>query len=91
MVNDLCVTFFFLRRISVLVIPPETSHAKFFLTLVHCCAKFQVKSVRLKAGPNTHDGCGIDGELLHVKGQVCCSLLPQQCQLIGRPAKNPVQ
>ena len=47
--------------------------------------------MRLKAGPNTHDGCGIDGELLHVKGQVRCSLLPQQCQLIGRPAKNPVQ
>ena len=76
----------------MLVIPPETSHAKFFFnSLVHCCAKFQVKSVRLKAGPNTHDGCGIDGELLHVKGQVRCSLLPQQCQLIGRPAKNPVQ
>lgn len=51
----------------------------------------KVKSVRLKAGPNTHDGCGIDGELLHVKGQVRCSLLPQQCRLIGRPAKNPVQ
>uniref|UniRef100_M8BQV1 Sphingoid long-chain bases kinase 1 n=1 Tax=Aegilops tauschii TaxID=37682 RepID=M8BQV1_AEGTA len=29
----------------------------------------KVRSVRLKAGPNTHDGCGIDGELLHVKGQ----------------------
>ncbi|KAM0914065.1 hypothetical protein ACQ4PT_011765 [Festuca glaucescens] len=51
----------------------------------------KVKSVRLKAGPNTHDGCGIDGELLHVKGQVRCSLLPQQCRLIGRPAQNPVQ
>ncbi|XP_062200401.1 sphingoid long-chain bases kinase 1-like [Phragmites australis] len=51
----------------------------------------KVKSVRLKAGPNTHDGCGIDGELLHVKGQVHCSLLPQQCRLIGRPAKKPVQ
>ncbi|TVU32010.1 hypothetical protein EJB05_23726 [Eragrostis curvula] len=50
----------------------------------------KVKSVRLKAAPNTHDGCGIDGELLHVKGQVRCSLLPQQCRLIGRPAKNPV-
>ncbi|XP_037409354.1 sphingoid long-chain bases kinase 1-like [Triticum urartu] len=51
----------------------------------------KVRSVRLKAGPNTHDGCGIDGELLHVKGQVRCSLLPQQSRLIGRPAKNPVQ
>ncbi|KAL6905197.1 hypothetical protein ACP4OV_002798 [Aristida adscensionis] len=51
----------------------------------------KVKSVRLKAGPNTHDGCGIDGELLHVKGQVRCALLPQQCRLIGRPAKNLVQ
>ncbi|KAI5017467.1 hypothetical protein ZWY2020_042355 [Hordeum vulgare] len=51
----------------------------------------KVRSVRLKAGPNTHDGCGIDGELLHVKGQVRCSLLPQQSHLIGRPAKNPVQ
>ncbi|XP_006661959.1 sphingoid long-chain bases kinase 1-like [Oryza brachyantha] len=51
----------------------------------------KVKSVRLKAGPNTHDGCGIDGELLHVKGQVRCSLLPQQCRLIGRPVKNLVQ
>ncbi|CAL9758060.1 unnamed protein product [Musa acuminata subsp. burmannicoides] len=46
----------------------------------------KVKSVKIKPGTSTHNGCGIDGELLHVKGQVICSLLPEQCRLIGRPA-----
>ncbi|XP_072956309.1 sphingoid long-chain bases kinase 1 [Typha angustifolia] len=50
----------------------------------------KVKSVKLRPGTNTHNGCGIDGELLHAKGQVRCSLLPEQCRLIGRPAKNRV-
>ncbi|WOL06258.1 sphingoid long-chain bases kinase 1-like [Canna indica] len=46
----------------------------------------KVKSVKIKPGISTHNGCGIDGELLRVKGQVICSLLPDQCRLIGRPA-----
>ncbi|XP_073002189.1 sphingoid long-chain bases kinase 1-like isoform X1 [Typha latifolia] len=48
----------------------------------------KVKSVKIRAGPNTHHGCGIDGEFLFVKGQVLCSLLPEQCRLIGRPVKD---
>ncbi|XP_010933775.1 sphingoid long-chain bases kinase 1 [Elaeis guineensis] len=48
----------------------------------------KVKSVKLRPGINTHNGCGIDGELLRVKGQVLCSLLPEQCRLIGRPARD---
>lgn len=48
----------------------------------------QVKAVKLRPGINTHNGCGIDGELLRVKGQVLCSLLPEQCRLIGRPARD---
>ncbi|XP_042452058.1 sphingoid long-chain bases kinase 1-like [Zingiber officinale] len=48
----------------------------------------KVKSVKIKPGTGTHNGCGIDGELLRVKGQVMCSLLPTQCRLIGRPAED---
>ncbi|KAL5977921.1 Sphingoid long-chain bases kinase 1 [Asimina triloba] len=44
----------------------------------------KVKSVKVKPGKSTHNGCGIDGELLAVNGQVVCSLLPEQCRLIGR-------
>ncbi|GER37277.1 sphingosine kinase [Striga asiatica] len=44
----------------------------------------KVKSVRIKPGKHTHNGCGIDGELFPVNGQVICSLLPEQCRLIGR-------
>ncbi|GER46307.1 sphingosine kinase [Striga asiatica] len=43
-----------------------------------------VKSVKIKPGKHTHNGCGIDGELFRVNGQVMCSLLPEQCRLIGR-------
>ncbi|XP_068634450.1 sphingoid long-chain bases kinase 1-like [Aristolochia californica] len=50
----------------------------------------KVKSVKLKAGKNTHNGCGIDGELLSMNGQVISSLLPDQCRLIGRAAKEHV-
>ncbi|XP_077248280.1 sphingoid long-chain bases kinase 1-like [Tasmannia lanceolata] len=50
----------------------------------------KVKSVKLKAVKNTHPGCGVDGELLKISGQVITSLLPEQCRLIGRPAINPV-
>lgn len=53
----------------------------------------KVKSVKLKPGKSTHNGCGIDGELFRVTGQVVSSLLPDQCRLIGRPpsssAKGP--
>lgn len=45
----------------------------------------QVKSVKIKPIKNTSNGCGIDGELFPVNGQVISSLLPEQCRLIGRP------
>ncbi|KAL9142516.1 hypothetical protein ABFS82_14G174500 [Erythranthe guttata] len=49
----------------------------------------KVKSVKIKPGKHTHNGCGIDGELFPVNGQVMCSLLPEQCRLIGRsPSSN---
>ncbi|XP_010941093.1 sphingoid long-chain bases kinase 1 isoform X2 [Elaeis guineensis] len=48
----------------------------------------KVKSVRIRPTKNTHNGCGIDGELLRVNGQVMCSLLPNQCRLIGHPARD---
>ncbi|KAG6433424.1 hypothetical protein SASPL_105038 [Salvia splendens] len=44
-----------------------------------------VKSVKIKPGKHTHNGCGIDGELFPVNGQVLCSLLPEQCRLVGNP------
>ncbi|KAL6513415.1 Sphingoid long-chain bases kinase 1 [Orobanche gracilis] len=44
----------------------------------------KVKSVKIKPGKRTHNGCGIDGELFPVNGQVICSLLPEQSRLIGR-------
>ncbi|XP_022864434.1 sphingoid long-chain bases kinase 1 [Olea europaea var. sylvestris] len=49
----------------------------------------KVKSVKIKPGKRTHKGCGIDGELFPVDGQLMCSLLPEQCRLIGRaPGSN---
>ncbi|KAK9093650.1 hypothetical protein Scep_025119 [Stephania cephalantha] len=48
----------------------------------------KVKSVKIKPGKTTQSGCGIDGELLPVNGQVISSLLPEQCRLIGRPPSN---
>lgn len=48
----------------------------------------KVKSVKIKPGKHTHKGCGIDGELFPVTGQVMSSLLPDQCRLIGRPPSN---
>ncbi|KAK1426412.1 hypothetical protein QVD17_15083 [Tagetes erecta] len=48
----------------------------------------KVKSVKLKPGKSTHNGCGIDGELFRISGQVVSSLLPDQCRLIGRPPNN---
>ncbi|CAI0415361.1 unnamed protein product [Linum tenue] len=45
----------------------------------------KVKSVKIKAGKQkSHSGCGIDGELFALNGQVMSSLLPEQCRLIGR-------
>lgn len=44
----------------------------------------KVKSVKIKAVKHTHNGCGIDGELFPLNGQVVSSLLPEQCRLIGR-------
>ena len=55
---------------------------------VHCISAvsvwMQVKSVRIKSGKHTHNGCGIDGELFPLNGQVMSALLPEQCRLIGR-------
>ncbi|WOL05671.1 sphingoid long-chain bases kinase 1-like [Canna indica] len=48
----------------------------------------KVKSVKIKPAAKTNNGCGIDGELLRVDGQAFCSLLPEQCRLIGHPVKN---
>lgn len=48
----------------------------------------KVKSVKVKPGKHTHKCCGIDGELFPVNGQVICSLLPDQCRLIGRTPCN---
>ncbi|RAL53796.1 hypothetical protein DM860_004267 [Cuscuta australis] len=45
----------------------------------------KVKSVKLKPGKRTHNGCGIDGELFAMSGTVISSILPEQCRLIGRP------
>ncbi|KAG1365127.1 putative Sphingoid long-chain bases kinase 1 [Cocos nucifera] len=53
-----------------------------------CVEYVKVKAVKVRSGINTHNGCDIDGELLCVKGQVLCSLLPKQCRLIGRPARD---
>ncbi|KAJ8446359.1 hypothetical protein Cgig2_019252 [Carnegiea gigantea] len=50
----------------------------------------KVKSVKVKPGKHSHDGCGIDGELFPVHGQVITSLLPEQCRLIGRPPNRRV-
>nr|DAD36062.1 TPA_asm: hypothetical protein HUJ06_006702 [Nelumbo nucifera] len=44
----------------------------------------KVKSVKIKPDKTTHNGCGIDGELFPINGQVVSSLLPEQCRLIGR-------
>ncbi|KAL2335783.1 hypothetical protein Fmac_016996 [Flemingia macrophylla] len=44
----------------------------------------KVKSVRIKPGKHTHNGCGIDGELFPLSGQLISSLLPEQCRLLGR-------
>ncbi|XP_020597571.1 sphingoid long-chain bases kinase 1-like isoform X2 [Phalaenopsis equestris] len=51
----------------------------------------KVKSVKLQATRKTSNGCGIDGELLPLNGQVLCSMLPDQCHLIGRPARARLQ
>ncbi|XP_042504992.1 sphingoid long-chain bases kinase 1-like isoform X4 [Macadamia integrifolia] len=48
----------------------------------------KVKSVKIKPGKSTHNGCGIDGELLSISGQVISSLLPEQCRLIGHPPSD---
>ncbi|XP_073278281.1 sphingoid long-chain bases kinase 1-like isoform X2 [Primulina huaijiensis] len=48
----------------------------------------KVKSVKVKPGKRTHSGCGIDGELFPINGQAICSLLPEQCRLIGRSSRS---
>ncbi|XP_059634551.1 sphingoid long-chain bases kinase 1 [Cornus florida] len=48
----------------------------------------KVKSVKIKPEKQTGTGCGIDGELFPVNGQVMSSILPEQCRLIGRPASG---
>ena len=51
-----------------------------------CLFILKVKSVKVKPGKGCHNGCGIDGELLRVNGEVLCSLLPDQCRLLGLPS-----
>lgn len=50
----------------------------------------KVKSVKIKPGKHSHDGCGIDGELFSVHEQVITTLLPEQCRLIGRPPSRQI-
>ncbi|OVA09402.1 Diacylglycerol kinase [Macleaya cordata] len=50
----------------------------------------KVKSVKIKPIKGTKNGCGIDGELFPVNGQVISSLLPEQCRLIGRPPSQRI-
>ncbi|XP_011033116.1 PREDICTED: sphingoid long-chain bases kinase 1-like isoform X3 [Populus euphratica] len=57
------------------------------LPYVEC---IKVKSVKIKAGKHTPTGCGIDGELIQLNGQVISSLLPEQCRLIGRFPSHPI-
>ncbi|KAF0900379.1 hypothetical protein E2562_031577 [Oryza meyeriana var. granulata] len=46
----------------------------------------KVKHVKVRPVGNTHNGCGVDGELLHGEGQAewQCSLLPAQGRLLGQ-------
>ncbi|XP_020597540.1 sphingoid long-chain bases kinase 1-like [Phalaenopsis equestris] len=64
---------------------------RFFWRLQFCRLPFveyvKVKSVKVRPGKKSHAACGIDGELLPVNGQVLCSLLPEQCRLIGNPSR----
>ncbi|KAI9126168.1 hypothetical protein K1719_002589 [Acacia pycnantha] len=46
----------------------------------------KVKCVKIKPVKHTQNGCGIDGELFRLDGQVVSSLLPEQCRLIGHSA-----
>ncbi|XP_058105188.1 sphingoid long-chain bases kinase 1-like isoform X2 [Magnolia sinica] len=50
----------------------------------------KVKSVKIKPSKSTHNSCGIDGELISTNGQVICSLLPEQCRLIGHSTNGHV-
>ncbi|KAL5220077.1 hypothetical protein ABZP36_024790 [Zizania latifolia] len=46
----------------------------------------KVKHVKVRPVGNTHNGCGVDGELLHAEGQAewQCSLLSAQGRLLGQ-------
>ncbi|TKW08947.1 hypothetical protein SEVIR_6G058200v4 [Setaria viridis] len=46
----------------------------------------KVKQVKIRPVGNTHNGCGVDGELLRGEGKTewQCSLLPAQGRLLGR-------
>ncbi|CAL5010140.1 unnamed protein product [Urochloa decumbens] len=46
----------------------------------------KVKQVKIRPVGNTHNGCGVDGELLRGEGKAewQCSLLPAQGRLLGR-------
>ncbi|XP_072968922.1 sphingoid long-chain bases kinase 1-like isoform X1 [Typha angustifolia] len=48
----------------------------------------KVKSAKIKPTENTHNGCGIDGELLCVNEQAICSIIPKQFRLLGRPVDH---
>ncbi|XP_066352606.1 sphingoid long-chain bases kinase 1-like [Miscanthus floridulus] len=46
----------------------------------------KIKEVKIRPVGNTHNGCGVDGELLHGEGKAewQCSLLPAQGRLLGQ-------
>lgn len=67
----------------------QTTHihtsGKHAMALCHLVVdEMQVKSVKVKPGKRSHNGCGIDGELFPINGTVISSILPEQCRLIGR-------
>ncbi|TVU21661.1 hypothetical protein EJB05_31311, partial [Eragrostis curvula] len=54
--------------------------------LLHFVEYVKVKQVKIRPVGGTHNGCGVDGELLRAEGQAewQCSLLPAQGRLLGR-------
>jgi hypothetical protein len=57
-----------------------------YLVFGFCNICSQVKQVKIRPVGNTHNGCGVDGELLCGEGKTewQCSLLPAQGRLLGQ-------
>ncbi|GJN39660.1 hypothetical protein PR202_gb28792 [Eleusine coracana subsp. coracana] len=60
--------------------------AKTLITESWPLQQVQVKQVKIRPLGNTHNGCGVDGELLRAEDQTewQCSLLPAQGRLLGQ-------